>query len=418
VTEPAVQRDRFDADEVTRWITEHAHRLDLLDAGAPRHDLEPLDGIVDQGVVVGLARPTHGAHELSTLTHRVLRHLVESLGFRTLAAEEDWTTGVEIDRHLRSGHGDLRVLLRDAFAPWQNEELLDVLRWLRGWNEQHPDDRVRFVGLDVSSVRAVAYDAIADHVRRRAPDRVDELEGHLVVIRPATGIADHTERYVALADKRPVLHHAHRTYDLVEGLPAGDDQAVALQHARVIVTYHELHAIDPAAQMTYLEARLAENLIWWHDHTGHKILYWSGSHSSVGDTRRVDFGPNRSSETSRNAGSYLREHFGTRYRSGGLTLHHGTIRLDAVTQRVPEPPPGRPDAILGDVGLDRFLLDIRGDHPLAVRAWLDAPARFRLIGPGHRTAEDAHHHMSGGSLADWFDFTIHHHQVTPTRPIA
>ena len=60
MTEPGVRRDRFDADEVTRWITEHAHRLDLLDAAAPLRDLEPLDSIVDQGVVVGLARPTHG----------------------------------------------------------------------------------------------------------------------------------------------------------------------------------------------------------------------------------------------------------------------------------------------------------------------------------------------------------------------
>jgi erythromycin esterase len=106
---------------------------------------------------------------------------------------------------------------------WQNEELLEVLRWLRGWNEQHPDDHVRFVGLDVSNVGAVAHDAIADHVRRHAPDRLDELEAHLSVTRPTAGIADHTERYASLADKGPLLDHAHRTYDLVEGLPAGDD---------------------------------------------------------------------------------------------------------------------------------------------------------------------------------------------------
>jgi erythromycin esterase len=402
---------------VTRWITEHAHPLALLDATVPPRDLEPVGGIVDQAIVVGLARPTHGAHELSTVTQRILRYLVEGLGFRTLASEEDWTTGIEIDRHLRSGDGDLRELLRNASPPWQNEEVLDVLRWLRGWNDRHPDDHVRFVGLDVSSVGAVAHDAIVDHVRRHAPDRLDELEAHLSVTRPTAGIVD-AERYASLADKGPLLEHAHRIFDLVEGLPTGEDQALALQHARVIVAYHELHAIEPGAQMAYLEARLAENLVWWHDHTGHRILYWSGSHSAVGDGRRVDFGPDRSSETSRNAGSYLREHFGTRYRSGGLTLHHGTVRLDATTQLVPEPPPGRPDAVLGETGLDRFLLDLRGDHPASVRDWLEAPAKFRLVGPGYRTEDDAGHHMRGGSLADWFDFLVHHHQVTPTRPLA
>jgi erythromycin esterase len=407
------------ADEITRWIRGHAHPLTLVDASGPLHDLEPLADVVGQAVVVGLARPTHGAHELSTLTHQILRYLVEELGFRTLAIEEDWTTGTEIDAHLRTGTGDLRVLLDLAFPQWQNEEFLDVLRWMRTWNQRHPDDHLRIVGLDVSGIRSVAYDHVSHWVRRHAPDLDDELETHLATIRPTSGIDEHTERYVARADKQPRLDHARCAADLVDALPARDGHALASHHARVIVAYHELHALEPVVSMTYLEARLAENLVWWHHHTGTKILYWSGSHSAVGHARRVDFGASKRSETSHNAGSHLREQLGSGYRSGALTLHDGAVQVGATVQTVPAPPAGRPDAVLGTAGPDRFLLDLHaGDQPAAVRSWLRAPAELRLIGPGYRPADDATHHMSGGAIADWFDFIIHDQRATPTRPLA
>jgi erythromycin esterase len=85
---------------------------------------------------------------------------------------------------------------------------------------------------------------------------------------------------------------------------------------------------------------------------------------------------------------------------------------------VPAPPAGRPDAVLGTAGLDRFLLDLHaGDQPPAVSSWLRALAVLRLIGPGYRPADDASHHMSGEAIADWFDFIIHDQRATPTRPL-
>lgn len=410
----AVQPD----EAVTRWITGHAHPFAGVDVDDHLDDLQPLAAMVGDAVVVGLARPTHGAHELSRLTHRILRYLVEHLGFRSLAVEEDWTTGIELDSYLRSGVGDPRALLRHAFPQWQNEEFLDVLRWLRAHNERHPADPVRLVGLDVSSVRTVAYDAATTHVRRVAPDLLDDLNAHHDAIRPVDPIDEHTAWYLAQPDKQPHIDHARRAYDLVDALPVDDGHALALQHARAIVAYHELYAIDSTNRMTYLEARLADHLIWWQEHTGHKILYWSGSHSAVGDARTVDFGGHADSEPSRNAGSHLREHFGRRYLSGGLTLHHGAIALGSTSQTIPAPQHGRPDEILGRVGLDGYLLDLRADQPPAVRAWLRSPTKLRLIGPGYSPAHDADHHMSGGGLVDWFDLIVHRQEVTPTTALA
>jgi erythromycin esterase len=397
--------------DVTGWIAENAYPLTTVDPRAPLDDLEPLVDMVGDASIVGLARSTHGAHELSTLSHRVLRVLVERLGFRSLALEENWTTGIPIDEHLRTGSGNPGALLDDANRHHQTEELLDVLRWIRAHNEQHPSDPVRFVGLDISGVNVLAYDTVADHVRRTAPARLDELEAHHAPLRPTTGSEEHTDWYRQQADKRPFIDHARRAHAFVEGLPAGAGHELAVHHSRAIVDFYELHAIDATTSMSYVESCLAKNVIWWHQRTGHKIVYWSGSHSAVGHARTVSFPP-APPRTSRNAGSYLRDQFGARYMSVGLSFRNGSV-----PDAVPAPEPGRADALLASTGLATYLLDLRAARPERVRARLHAPAKMRLIGPNYSPAHDADHHMSGGSLGDWFDLVIHHREVTPTHPV-
>jgi erythromycin esterase len=40
-----------------------------------------------------------------------------------------------------------------------------------------------------------------------------------------------------------------------------------------------------------------------------------------------------------------------------------------------------------------------------------------LIGPRYDAEENANHHMSGGSLSDWFDLIVYRREATPTRPL-
>lgn len=404
-----------DSDAVSGGIRDSARPLATLDPRAPLTDLEPLRDIVGNAAVVGLGRTTHGAHEMSVLSHRILRFLVEHLGFRSLAVEENWTKGIEYDEYLRTGDGNLQALLDDAQEHLRNEEFLDVLRWMREHNERNPADPTRFVGVDVSGLGPVAFDAVIDYVRRAAPDRLDEVQSHYAGLRPSGGIAEHTDWYRSQPDKQPLIADARRARDIVEGLPVADGHATALRHARVIAAFGEYHAIDSMTSMAYLERCLADNTVWWHAHTGHKIVYWSGTHSAVGHARTVSFAP-APPKTSRNAGSYLREHLGADYVSVGLTFHHGSLDLGGPPQAVPAPTAGRADSVLGGAGLDTYLLELHHGLQDSLRAWLDAPATLRLIGPGYDPRDDANQHMSGGSLADWYDVVIHCRLVTPTRP--
>ncbi|GAA2434346.1 erythromycin esterase family protein [Streptomyces macrosporus] len=309
-------------DEVTQWIRNHAHRLASLDPQAPPADLRPLADMARDARVVAMGDACRQTHELSVVSHRIVRLLVEELGFRTLALEGDDASRVGLDEYVRTGTGDPRALLAEARSFWRTEEILDVLRWMRSYNRRHPDDPVRFVGVAPS---------------RRFTSGHDGLAG--------------------------------------------------------------------------IERGLAEETLRWYEHTGDRIVYWGGlAHTANGAARTVS--PSSPPLTHRNAGSRLRERFGSGYVSIGLTFHHGTAPYP-----VPAPPPEFADALLGSAGPEAYLLDLRADVPDRVGAWLGTPTRTRLIGPDYDPRDDAAYHMSGGSLADWFDAVVHVREVTPVRPL-
>ncbi|MGI5165798.1 erythromycin esterase family protein [Spirillospora sp. CA-253888] len=368
--------------DVTRWIGENAAPL------VP----EGLRGPARDAVVVGLGTTTRGAHELFVLQHRMLAFLVEEMGFRTLALEDDWTSALLLDDHLRTGEGDLRELLREAWLPWQVEEVLDALAWLRAFNKRHPDDPVRVIGMDFTATRAPAYDLVIGHVREHAPERLDELTALYAPLRPAGGIDEHVAAYLALPDKRPHVERAERAARLVAEVP-GD--GLAAWYARGIADFHRFH--DGPLDLPEVERRMAETLLWWHRRTGEKIVYWGGvAHTAAGE--RLVTGPHER----RNTGGLLRRELGSRYLSVALTFDRGTIHGGLA---VPPRAAGTADAVLA-TGPERYLLDVRGGP-------LTEPGPIRVIGPGYRPEEDDDHVMEGGALGTLFDVVAHVREVTP-----
>src|SRR5829696_7836407 len=154
MTDVQIATPRPYAAVVTGWVRRNARPLATFDPAAPLDDLAPLGPRVRGAAVVGVGGTTGGAHELSALTHRILRYLVEHHGIRALAIEDDWRIGRALDDHVRTGAGDPRAVLAGAWPPWRTEEVVDVVHWTRTRNEAHPDDPVRIVGLDDAALES------------------------------------------------------------------------------------------------------------------------------------------------------------------------------------------------------------------------------------------------------------------------
>lgn len=144
-TLPAYARTR--PQPVTAWVRHNAAPRETVDPTAPLDDLASLRRSIGNARIVGLGESAHGAAEEIALKHRALRLLVERMGFRSVAWEEDWTTGLQIDRYIRTGKGDLDALMRQMSPQWQSREVAAVLQWLRDYNAGHAD-KVRFVGVE------------------------------------------------------------------------------------------------------------------------------------------------------------------------------------------------------------------------------------------------------------------------------
>jgi erythromycin esterase len=277
-----------------------------LDLNAPYDDLDSLTDRVRNAKVVALGSAVRQSHELSTLTHRVMRFLIEQHGFRSLALEGDEAASIALDTYVRTTEGDPMAILAGARPFWRFAEILEAVRWVRARNERNPNDRVR------------------------------------------------------------VVHVAEQRHKVMPTPVVGED----------------------------IEQHLADTTIAWHEQTGHRIVYWGGlAHTANGVA------------TGKNAGSHLRQRFGPGYVSIALTFHHGSL-----PSLVDDPPADYIEAVLGAVDLETYLLEIDGSWPEAVRGWLDAPTKTRLIGPGV-------HELLGPSLRTWFDFVIHSRRVTPARSL-
>lgn len=403
---------------VTAWVRHNAARLETVDPAAPLDDLASLRRSIGDARIVGLGESTHGAAEEIALKHRALRLLVERMGFRSVAWEEDWTTGLQIDRYTRTGKGNLDALMRQMSPQWQSREVADVLRWLRDYNAGHAD-KVRFVGVEYYLLGTLAYDAVEAHVARVALGRLAELRRHLRPIRPRTSNPfEHIQWYLSMADKRPYIRHAHQVHALVERLPhrPGDRaHALALHHARQIVSFYGHYSLPqpPASDsLVYRDAHAAQNLRWWRNFSGDKVAYWAASaHTANAPRLRVAVPPDPDWHYP-TAGSYLRRWYGRQYRSIGFTFDHGTVSLGP-EGTVTLPPPARDwfERPFGKVGVDQFALDLRRPAPSPVRRWLDGPIRTR--GFADRGPDSS---MAGGTLAQWFDVIVHRQELTPTHP--
>ncbi|WP_264203326.1 erythromycin esterase family protein [Streptomyces bambusae] len=119
--------------------------------------------MVEKAEVVGLGEATHGSHGFFAMKERVFRHLVEERGFTTFALEMSWSAGLRIDEYLRGGAGDPRSIARDTLAgsPWEREEFVSLIGWMREHNRRHPGRRVHFMGDDLG------VPELGDHVFAR-----------------------------------------------------------------------------------------------------------------------------------------------------------------------------------------------------------------------------------------------------------
>lgn len=135
----------------------------IKEVSHPFHKQEGIDAILSKikdETFVLLGESSHGTLEFYKIRAELTKKLITEKGFTYIAVEGDWPACQEINRYIKGfDHIDsnAREVLNSfhRWPPWMwaNEEMIDLIEWLKDYNNKMPNDKkVGFYGIDVYSL--------------------------------------------------------------------------------------------------------------------------------------------------------------------------------------------------------------------------------------------------------------------------
>jgi erythromycin esterase-like protein/predicted phosphoribosyltransferase len=427
------------------YLTPDPTPLDLVRRRARRfsgsaYDYDSLVEAAGRARVVLIGEATHGTHEFYRERAVITKRLIVEQGFRAVAVEADWPDAYRVNRFVRGVGPDEDAT--DALADfkrfpswmWRNADVLDFVGWLRTHNERLPADRrAGFYGLDLYSLHAsmAAVIGFLDKVdpasARRARARYacfDRFGEEPQTYAQAAGLGwePSCEREVvaALVDlRKQAAEYARR-----DGRLAADDVFVAEQNARVVrnaEAYYRTMFGGRVESWNLRDRHMAETLgqlmtHLQHDGMGPRVVVWAHN-SHVGDARATEMGQ----RGELNIGQLARERWHAEALSVGFTTHTGTVTAATDWDTPPHRRHVRPslagsyERLFHEAGIQRFLLDLRGDLDLA--AALSKARLERAIGVLYLPETERRSHYFHARLAEQFDFVIHIDESRAVEPL-
>ncbi|MFE0254144.1 erythromycin esterase family protein [Streptomyces sp. NPDC059010] len=394
-----------------------AHPLRSVEPGGDTGDLRPLDRMIGDARVVGVGEATHSSHDFFALKDRVFRHLVEEKGFRTFALEAPWSTGLRLDDYVLHGKGDPRRIMREEFQRdylwWNNTDYLRLLEWMRAYNVRHPDDPVRFMGDDFAWAGPELYDEVTRYVAHAHPGLVARFTELYRGLRPTQATGAYIDQYLKkpYAERREMAARTGEALRLLRQQSPGADRRAydwAVQHATAVDQTARGYAFDfedeqqLSAAMRYRDSVMADNVAWWAEHTGTKVLL--SAHNA-----HVAYVPDDPAHYPRMQGAFLRDRLGDAYVSVGFTFYRGSFNATAPDEKVQRftlgpAAPGSNESTLDRVRHQDYVIDLR-TAPQPARPWLREARPTRSIGTAYPWPE------SDIALARSHDVLIHLHRV-------
>lgn len=399
-----------------------------------------LDYIGDASIVL-LGEATHGTREFYRLRAEISRRLIVEKGFDAIAVEADWPDALRTSRFVQHGGDDMTAeqalsgFKRFPQWMWRNQEIVDLVNWLRRHNTHVASAarRVGFYGLDLYSLQqsmhaVIAYlDTTDPGAAARARQRYSCID-HLAEDPQRYGYAisfgmrpDCEEEVV-----RQLMEMTRTAAAHMEQGHVPDELFYALQNARVArnaESYYRSMFRGRDESWNVRDSHMAESLQALREHIGQrtgrpaKVMLWAHN-SHLGDARHTEMGK----IGQLNLGQLVRE----RYRPEdvfllGFTTHTGTVTAasdwDGPAERMLIVP-SRGDSVehvLHETGLDQFVLPLRGSSSKLAR--LGERFLERAIGVIYRPDTERMSHYFYADASRQFDAIIHVDRSTALQPL-
>jgi erythromycin esterase len=277
---------------------------------------------------VSLADATAGGREVQKLEHRTVEYLVSELGFSVLAIEAGWAEARAANEYVLHGTGDAKSAVAALHAAGADEgELLEIVRWMRAWNEDAKHARkIELAGFDMQST-SVACRQLLDYLYRVDEESAERAGLVLAAYRQSDDRG--RPRYASLSPElkgaahtaiQEVLSLLEDTKEIYVKRSSDQEWRVAKQCAVILAQADDmLGRDDPAETRDSRERSMADNVRWilGEEAPGARIIVWARSEHA----RDLRDGEHRS------MGSHLREKLAAELVIIGFTSSMGLEKI-------------------------------------------------------------------------------------------
>lgn len=376
-------------DPFAKWAAAHAFPVTTLDFSADSSDLQPLASVVGTARVVALGEPTHGAHEPLALRNRLIRFLVEKMGFTAVALESGFTESSAVASFVALGPGEAQGVVRDGLTSGKGSfgENRELVQWMRDYNVAAAADRhrIRFYGIDLTAGGRIsgpkrALDFSLAFLSRSDAADADRIRESLDGTLPADGEFGSLSKTALAALDRGIAAIAAATVRNRDSLIARSSAAEyrwALHNlavARQLARY--FHVTTPRTNEDMREAgpaiaardyAMAENVRWAVDNegAGGRVIVFAHNNHVMNWKEDGGYWAGMR-EKPLMMGANLRRAYGK-----DLLIIAASSLSAAAGLPSPEPLEDSIDDTLARVGMPRMLLDLRtARQDPAALAWL------------------------------------------------
>lgn len=380
-------------------------------------DIGPLIERIGDARVVLLGESTHGTSEFYRLRARITEELIAHHGFTVVAVESDWPDAARVDAWIRR-----RTPIGPPFTPfarfptwmWRNRETVELVDWLRDYNEAHEGDRppVRFCGLDLYSLFTSRDEVLAflDSVDTDAAEVARTRYGCLTPWEQdpaAYGRAVVSEGLVAcepgvVATLTDLL--ANRM-DYVDGdVHAFDDAA----HNALVVAnaerYYRTMYYGSVESWNLRDQHMFDTLRAIEQRAAGGVIVWEHN-SHIGDGSATEM----ASRGESNVGQLCREAYGDDAYLVGFGTDRGTVAAASTWGGPMEVKSIRHshslsyERVFVDSGIPAFFMHLRDPERRELRSELSTPRLERAIGVIYRPETELQSHYFQAVLPRQFD---------------
>ncbi|AUX39473.1 erythromycin esterase [Sorangium cellulosum] len=408
-------------------------------------DHDALIDAIGESRFVLLGEATHGTHDFYQARAQLTRRLIAEKGFTAVVVEADWPDAYRVNRYVRGTDDDrsaeeaLRGFKRFPQWMWRNQDVLELVNWLREHNAGVPRGRPKagFYGMDLYSLYAsmeavLGYlDRVDPEAARRARRRYGCFERfsedpQVYGYAASFELSGSCEREVV--EQLTELMKKQAEYAKLDGRVAEDEYFQVEQNARLVQSAEEYYRTmfrGPVSSWNLRDRYMVdtvEALVAHLDrfHPPTKAVLWAHN-SHLGDARATQMG--EAGEW--NVGQLMRERFGDDVFLVGFSTHTGTVLAasewgdPAEIKRIRPSLPNSYERLFHDVGQPRFWLNLRpqaGASRELVEA-LREPYLERAIGVLYLPETERTSHYFEAKLSAQFDAILHVDESTAVRPL-